>query len=59
MKTTKSEARRTFDGSNELFEACWREYSKNEEYFDDTPSVLEMIASEKVNNPKSRFYIYG
>lgn len=62
----KKKCRGKFDGSNALFEACWRRYSKYRGDFDiDTTDVdevleiLETIAAEKVNNPKSRYYIYG
>ena len=57
---TKKEARKHFEGSARFFEACWRELNTlGQDYFDDSRAALEQIASEKVNNPRSSFYIYG
>ena len=61
---TKAQARKQFDGSTGLFNVCWREYLRACRSDDtDAPSdVLEFLdqeASFRVNNPKSRFYIYG
>ena len=52
-----------FDGSRALFDACWRQM-KREVYTSSMPADeiaawLESFAAERVNNPKSRFYIYG
>ena len=62
----KRVARKRFDGSNELFDACWRQYRQyvnggtdDPDDIDDVMEWLDGIASEKVNNPKSRFWIYG
>lgn len=62
----KKKCRGKFDGSNEFFEACWRKYLKYCGGFDidvtnvdEVSEVLETIAAEMVNNPKSRYYIYG
>ena len=51
-----------FDGSNRLFNHCWRFFWK--EF--DSPSdfiylteALDSIASAQVNDPESSFYIYG
>jgi hypothetical protein len=54
-------------GSSErLFDACWRQYRLYiRGSIDDPKSIadvmnwLEAIASEKVNDSKSSFYIYG
>lgn len=52
--------------SDRLFRACWAHYRRllaNAIDFpnsdDDVVSWLDSIASEKVNNPRSTFYIYG
>jgi hypothetical protein len=45
----------------ELFEAAWRKilwFNRNSE-IDDLFGLYDQIVSEFVNNPKSRFYIYG
>lgn len=62
----KKKCRRKFDGSNELFEACWRKYVKyrggidtDTTKVDEVLGVLETLAAEMVNNPKSRHYMYG
>lgn len=66
FKPAKTAARKNFDGSSNLFEACWQLYRKylrgaidNPSNQADVDSWLEQIASEKVNNPRSSFYIYG
>ena len=55
-----------FRGSLALFTACWRQYRTWLNGAIDGPTCdsdvlewLDQIASEKVNNPKSRFFIYG
>ena len=55
-----------FDGSLRLFKSCWREYHALLAGGWDQPTMqldvdqaLDQIASEKVNNPRSSFYIYG
>ena len=55
-----------FDGSPALFRACWNTYKGYLLGSIDSPKCdmdvtdwLETIASEKVNNPRSVFYIYG
>ena len=65
-RVSKSEAREQFDGSVRLFEACWRQYREylggsidHPESLDDVVEWLDQIASEKVNDSGSRFYIYG
>lgn len=58
----RSEAWEQFDGSWELFEACWhklRRLIREGNYIEDPIEFLDLIASEWVNDPKSRFYIYG
>ena len=62
----KRVARSRFDGSLGLFEACWRQYltyvnggTDNPTRIDDVTGWLDAIASEKVNNPESKFYIHG
>jgi len=66
FKVSKDAARKEFDGSNSLFNACWRVYLgylkgaiDNPSDQSDVDSWLRAIAAEKVNNPKSSFYIYG
>jgi len=57
---SKKEARKNFQGSNRLFESCWRKLNQlGQENFDSPMEVLEQIASEKVNDSKNSFYIYG
>ncbi len=60
-RAAKSNFRKTFIGSNRLFEACWREALKYKRLYleEISEELLEQIASEKVNNPKSSFFIYG
>lgn len=62
----KTTARKHFSGSRALFDACWRKYMQylngaidDQKSQKDVDDWLEQIASEKVNNSKSRFYIYG
>lgn len=65
-KQVKADARKSFDGSQALFNACWNQYlawlrgaidSPDDQ--GDVDNWLDQIASEKVNNPRSKFYIYG
>lgn len=58
--------RSMFYGSTRLFNACWRQYREYLNGSIDEPTSdadvvgwLEQIAADKVNDPKSRFYIYG
>lgn len=62
----KRKASKRFDGSNELFAACWRQYRgyvngaiDDPESIDDVMNWLDQIAAEKVNDSASRFHIYG
>jgi hypothetical protein len=55
-----------FDGSYRLFNACWDQYRRwlkgsiDDPWSDsDVMNWLDQIASEKVNNSKSVFYIHG
>lgn len=66
MKIDKAISRKNFEGSNQLFESCWRKYLSylngsidNPDCQENIDSWLETIASEKVNDSKSKFYIYG
>ena len=56
---TKRDFRNYFDGSDDLFESCWRKakyaYCGDSDMFE----LLEAIASQAVNDENSRFYIYG
>lgn len=59
-------ARQRFDGSRDLFDECWKEYlgfvaggTDDPENIDDVMGWLDSIASEKVNDSESDFYIYG
>jgi uncharacterized protein YfkK (UPF0435 family) len=50
--------------SDALFEACWREvmvFAKESDIYDynHLKELYNSVASQKVNNPRSRFYIYG
>ena len=60
---TKEQYWQDFEGSRALFEACWRQLRK-EVYTesmraDEVAAWLEAFAAERVNNPRSKFYIYG
>ena len=47
--------------SESLFNAAWRvilNFEKGSE-IDDLQGLYDTIVSEKVNDPKSKFYIYG
>ena len=62
----KEHYRKDFDGSTALFNACWKQYrawlkgSINNPKCDyDVIDWLDKIAAEKVNNPRSVFYMYG
>lgn len=62
----KRVACRRFDGSAELFNSCWSKYKRdilpgtdNPQNISDVMQWLDTIAAEKVNDSKSRFYIYG
>jgi len=62
----KSYYRRKFDGSDRLFNTCWNQYRNwlnsaidDPQEDSDVLDWLDSIASEKVNNSKSTFYIYG
>lgn len=49
------------EDSLRLFNAAWRsilEFSRGSE-IDDLQGLYNQIVSEKINNPKSSFYIYG
>ena len=63
---SRKAARKAFDGRQALFDACWREYRRELSGGCDMPyttgdidEALERIAGEKVNNPRSMFYMYG
>ena len=52
--------------SNNLFDSAWRQYIiwlhgsiNNPETDDDIRNWIDKIISEKVNNPKSKYYIIG
>jgi len=59
-------ARANFDGTDRLFASCWKQYLQWLKGAIDSPADqadvdqwLCGIASEKVNNPRSTFHIYG
>lgn len=56
---TKSDFRKHFDGSDDLFEYCWRKARYAYCGDGDMQEWIEQIATEAVNDEKSRFYIYG
>ena len=65
-KELKKQARLNFEGSEELFAACWRDllrfYSGGSDHapsVEDVAIELDQFAGKKVNDPKSRFYVYG
>ena len=62
-KASKSDYFAAFEGSERLFEACWREYT---DYARDNGkpamAILDFInagAQARVNNPRSPFYLRG
>jgi len=53
--------KRDRESSAALFNAVWRKilwFNRNSE-IDDLFGLYDQIVSEIVNNPKSKFYIYG
>jgi len=60
---SKEQFRREFDGSEELFNTCWRQLKRevytSSMHADEVSAWLEAFAAERVNNPRSKFYIYG
>ena len=66
VKAHREDCKKYFDGSGRLFNACWSKYLGYLNGAIDMPECgldiddwLENIASEKVNNPNSVFYMYG
>ena len=66
VKEYRAKCAKDFGGSGRLFGACWSTYLGDLNGAIDMPECsldiddwLETIASEKVNNPNSVFYIYG
>ena len=68
MYTLKAKAdyRDLFDGSDRLFNDCWREYRRllasdidDPQSDEDVMQWLDELASERVNSGRSPFYIYG
>lgn len=62
----KAYYRRLFDGSDRLFDYCWKQYrallrSDIDNPRDDSDVVgwLTDLASHSVNSSRSSFYIYG
>lgn len=62
----KSAYRKLFDGSDALFNSCWRQYTRDVLQQYDSPASdadvlewLETLAAERVNDCGSRFYMYG
>lgn len=62
---TKKDFEASFDGSGYLFDSCWdmmvTKHMKNGgiKTVEDVEYCLDEIAADLVNNPRSRFYIYG
>ena len=59
----KSDYFAAFDGSEGLFNVCWREYTDwsrvNGEAGLDVLDFIEEVASARVNNPRSVYYLRG
>ena len=60
----KKQLKQDVRDSDALFEACWREvmiFAKQSDIYDNNhlKELYNSIVSQKVNNPRSRFYIYG
>lgn len=64
-RNRRAEARKRFDGSDRLFNACWRELLWYERNADALPSEVEVdaflweAAGRRVNDSRSPFYLYG
>jgi hypothetical protein len=61
---SKGTCKGQFAGSERLFEACWRELLRCRRHTEidtqaDAGRWLDLFAAEKVNNPKSAFYLWG
>jgi hypothetical protein len=61
---SKGTCKGQFPGSERLFEACWRDLLRCRRHTEidtqaDADRWLDQLAAEKVNNPKSAFYIRG
>ena len=62
MKLNKKQFRQeNKQDSESLFNAAWRKilYFNRHSEIDDLQGLYDSIVSEMVNNPKSKFYIYG
>ena len=67
IRMTKERYRKSFNGSDDLFNAVWRKlrsYAKSSINLDwndreEVDQWLSDLASELVNDSRSRFYIYG
>lgn len=55
----KSNFRNHFEGSDALFDYCWRKAKKMYYGDGDMTELLESIASSVVNDERSKFYIHG
>ena len=60
----KKKLRKQVNDNGNLFDACWREvlkYARQADIHDYSQlyNLYNNIASQKVNNPRSKFYIYG
>lgn len=56
---TKRDFRNHFDGSDALFEYCWRKARYAYCGDGDMQEWIEQFAAEAVNDEKSKFYMYG
>ena len=60
---TKKDFMDSFDGSLGLFESCWKIFIRDWpglcESVEEVEGTLKVIAGEKVNDQKSKFWIYG
>ena len=67
MARYRAELMADFDGSSDFFRACWSEYHRmissgaidGPKSIVDADGWIESIAAKKVNNPRSRYYIFG
>jgi len=60
----KSRLKKKYNDTDRLFNSAWREvlyFARNSEIrdFEELCAIYEQITSQKVNNPRSSFYIYG
>lgn len=67
IRMTKKDYKKSFSGSSDLFNVCWRKFlifqsatgEPDINEIIEVETLLDQFASELVNDSSSRFYIYG